>query len=68
LTNSITRNPEDAEDGTQEAFLKAYAHLGTFHGNSRFYTWLVRIAMNEALQCLRQRRRCPRKLSLDQPN
>jgi RNA polymerase sigma-70 factor, ECF subfamily len=67
LTNRISRNPEDAEDGTQEAFLKAYAHLRRFRGDSRFYTWLVRIAINEALQRLRQRRRCPSQLSLDEP-
>lgn len=67
LTNSIIRNREDAEDGTQEAFLKAYAHLGRFRGNSRFYTWLVRIAINEALLRLRQHRRGPSQLSLDEP-
>jgi DNA-directed RNA polymerase specialized sigma24 family protein len=37
LTWRITRNREDAEDGMQEAFLKAYAHLRGFRGNSRFY-------------------------------
>jgi len=63
----ITRNQEDAEDGTQDAFLKAFTHLPWFRGNSRFYTWLVRIAVNQALQQLRQRRRCPRWISLDEP-
>jgi RNA polymerase sigma-70 factor (ECF subfamily) len=67
LTFMITRNQEDAEDGTQEAFLKAFTHLPGFRGNSRFYTWLVRIAINEALLQLRQRRRCPRQISLDEP-
>ena len=67
LTYMITRNREDAEDGTQEAFLKAFTHLSRFRGNSRFYTWLVRIAVNEALLQLRQRRRCPKQVSLNEP-
>src|SRR5207245_3468911 len=48
LTMNITRNREDAEDAMQEAFLKSYAHLKDFQGDSRFYTWLVRIAANFA--------------------
>lgn len=56
LTQNITQNREDAEDAMQEAFLKAYEHLGEFQGNSRFYTWLVRIAVNQALMKLRRRR------------
>jgi RNA polymerase sigma-70 factor, ECF subfamily len=46
LTNNITGNREDAEDAMQDAFLKAFAHLQDFKGDSRFYTWLVRIAAN----------------------
>jgi RNA polymerase sigma-70 factor, ECF subfamily len=65
LTMNITRNREDAEDSMQEAFLKAYSHLDTFHEDSRFYTWLVRIAANEALMRLRKRR--PNQISLDEP-
>jgi RNA polymerase sigma-70 factor (ECF subfamily) len=65
ITMNITRNREDAEDSMQEAFLKAYAHLNTFHEDSRFYTWLVRIAANEALMRLRKRR--PNQVSLDEP-
>jgi len=56
LTQNITQNREDAEDAMQEAFLKAFEHLGDFEGNSRFYTWLVRIAVNQALMKLRRRR------------
>jgi RNA polymerase sigma-70 factor, ECF subfamily len=48
----------------QEAFLKAYQHLPGFEGNSRFYTWLVRIAVNQALMKLRRRR--PNVVSLDE--
>ncbi len=65
LTLNITGNREDAEDAMQDAFLKSYSHLKTFQGDSRFYTWLVRIAANEALMRLRKRR--PNQFSLDQP-
>jgi len=63
LTQNITQNHEDAEDAMQEAFLKAFEHLQEFQGNSRFYTWLVRIAVNQALMKLRKRR--PNQVSLD---
>ncbi len=63
LGQNITQNREDAEDVMQEAFLKAFQHLGDFQGNSRFYTWLVRIAVNQALMKLRKRR--PNEFSLD---
>jgi RNA polymerase sigma-70 factor (ECF subfamily) len=53
---NVTGNPEDAEDVLQEAFFKAFQHLGEFRADSRFYTWLVRIAVNEALMKLRKRR------------
>jgi RNA polymerase sigma-70 factor, ECF subfamily len=65
LTNNITHNREDAEDAMQDAFLKAYSHLNGFQGDSRFYTWLVRIAANEALMRLRKRR--PNQVSIDEP-
>ncbi|MCX6586728.1 MAG: sigma-70 family RNA polymerase sigma factor [Acidobacteria bacterium] len=56
LAKNITQNDEDAEDVLQEAFLKAYTHLDRFHGDAKFYTWVVRIAVNEALMKLRKRR------------
>src|SRR5260370_34931896 len=65
LAMNITGNREDAEDVMQEAFLKSYSHLKGFQGDSRFYTWLVRIAVNEALMKLRKRR--PNQISLDEP-
>jgi RNA polymerase sigma-70 factor (ECF subfamily) len=65
LGMNITQNREDAEDATQDAFLKAYEHLDSFQGGSRFYTWLVRIAVNESLMRLRRRR--PNVVSLDEP-
>src|ERR1700674_2107093 len=64
LTMNITRNREDAEDAMQDAFLKSYAHLKDFQEDSRFYTWLVRIAANEALIRLRKIR--PKQVSIDQ--
>lgn len=64
LGMNITGSREDAEDVMQEAFLKAYQHLPEFEGNSRFYTWLVRIAVNQALMKLRKRR--PNQVSLDE--
>jgi RNA polymerase sigma-70 factor (ECF subfamily) len=56
LAFRITHVKEDAEDVQQEALLKAYTHLGQFEGRSRFTTWISRIAINEALMCLRKRR------------
>src|SRR5215510_12873381 len=66
LAKNITQNDEDAEDVLQDAFLKAYEHLDTFQGNSKFYTWIVRIAVNEALMKLRKRRG-DRTVPLDEP-
>jgi len=66
LVKHITRNDEDAEDVLQEVFLKAFTHLGGFEGNAKFYTWLVRIAVNESLMKLRKRK-TTREVSLDEP-
>jgi RNA polymerase sigma-70 factor (ECF subfamily) len=57
LAQNITRNNEDAEDVVQNAFLKAFQNLPGFRGDSRFYTWLVRITVNEALMNIRRRSR-----------
>jgi RNA polymerase sigma-70 factor (ECF subfamily) len=65
IAQHITQNREDAEDVVQDAFLKAYQNLGQFQGQSKFYTWLVRIAVNEALMRLR-RRRPERMVSIDE--
>jgi RNA polymerase sigma-70 factor (ECF subfamily) len=65
LVGRITRNSEDAEDVLQEALFKAYCNLNQFQGNSRFYTWLVRISINEALMKLRKRRAQP-QVSLEE--
>ena len=65
LALHITQNREDAEDVLQETFLKAYEHLDQFQGNSKFYTWIVRIAVNQALMKLR-RRKTDTSVSLDE--
>jgi RNA polymerase sigma-70 factor (ECF subfamily) len=65
IAQHITQNREDAEDVVQDAFLKAYENLKNFQEQSKFYTWLVRIAVNEALMRLR-RRRPERMVSLDE--
>ncbi len=52
---NITSNREDAEQVVQNVFLKAFRNLAYFRGDSRFYTWLVRIAINESLMKIRGR-------------
>jgi RNA polymerase sigma-70 factor (ECF subfamily) len=66
MAKQITQNDEDAEDVLQETFLKAYSHVDDFQGISKFYTWLVRIAVNEALMKLRKRR-SDKTVPLDEP-
>ena len=45
----IIRNPQDAEEVVQDAFMKAYTHLSRFEGKARFSTWLYRIVYNTAV-------------------
>lgn len=66
LARNITQSTEDAEDVLQETFLKAYSHLDGFQRNSKFYTWIVRIAVNESLMKLRKRK-SDRTVPLDEP-
>ena len=56
LARNITGNHEDAEEVAQNAFFKAFLNMAAFRGDSRFYTWLVRITVNEALMKIRGRR------------
>jgi RNA polymerase sigma-70 factor (ECF subfamily) len=53
---SMIHNREDAEEVVQESFAQAFVHLPSFREESRLYTWLVRITMNQALMRLRKRR------------
>jgi len=52
----MTSNHEDANDLAQETFLKAYRALKSFKGDSSFYTWIYRIAVNKTINFLKQRR------------
>jgi RNA polymerase sigma-70 factor, ECF subfamily len=53
---AVLGNAEDAEEAMQDTFVKAFRHLGQFRRESRFTTWLTRIAVNEALQKRRARK------------
>lgn len=53
----IVKRPEDAEEITQDAFVKAYGSLHSFKGDSRFSTWLYRIVYNSSITHLRKKRR-----------
>jgi RNA polymerase sigma-70 factor (ECF subfamily) len=65
LTYNMTSNREDAEDLTQEIFVKAFKALPRFKGKSSFYTWLYRIAINKTINYRKKRNR-NRPISLDQ--
>lgn len=67
LVMRYVRNPADAEDVAQEAFVKAYRALPQFRGDSAFYTWLYRIAINTAKNALVSRERLPVGYELDAP-
>lgn len=57
ITRVILRDPVEAEDVVQEAYVRAYAHLGQFAGAAKFSTWLTKIAIHEALSRLSGRSR-----------
>ncbi len=59
--NAVVQNEADAEEAAQEAFLKAFTHLSSFRKESKFSTWLIQIAVNEA----RMKRRKDRKTRYD---
>lgn len=61
---SILKDESEAEDAVQEAYLSAYRAVGTFRGEARVSTWLVRIAVNEALGRLRRSERRAEVISL----
>jgi RNA polymerase sigma-70 factor, ECF subfamily len=56
IAQTLTHNREEAEDAVQEAFFKVYERLDQFQENAKFSTWLIRIAVNEALMKLRKKR------------
>jgi RNA polymerase sigma-70 factor (ECF subfamily) len=57
LAYGVVRNPDDALDVVQDAFIKAHRYLDKFEGTSSFYTWLYRIVMNLAIDHIRKTRR-----------
>jgi RNA polymerase sigma-70 factor (ECF subfamily) len=69
LVARLVDDPYDAEEVTQEAFVRAWRSLDRFRGDSQFYTWLYRIGVNEARRCCerreRRRRRVARSLDLE---
>ena len=66
IAQHVTHNREDSEDAVQEAFLKAFQHLGEFREDSKFSTWLIRITLNQSLMKLRKQRRAIREASLNE--
>jgi RNA polymerase sigma-70 factor (ECF subfamily) len=52
ISLKIIRNPQEAEDATQESFIKAYESLGTFKGTSKFSTWLYTIVYRTSIQII----------------
>jgi RNA polymerase sigma-70 factor (ECF subfamily) len=65
LVARLLRDPTEAEDVAQEAFVKAYRALGSFRGDSAFYTWLYRIAVNTARNTMASRQRRPLEYEAD---
>lgn len=66
LVSRLVRDPAEAEDVAQEAFIKAYRALPSFRGDSAFYTWLYRIGVNTAKNWLiANRRRAPTATEID---
>ena len=66
IAQHVTHNREDSEDAVQEAFLKAFQHLGEFREDSKFSTWLIRITLNQSLMKLRKQRRSIREVPLEE--
>ena len=66
LVRRMIRNNEDAEDVVQESLQQAFVHIKSFNGDSRFSTWLSRIAINATLMKLRKKHRLW-DVSLDEP-
>jgi RNA polymerase sigma-70 factor, ECF subfamily len=65
IAQHVTHNREDSEDVVQEAFFKAFQHLGEFREDSTFSTWLIRITLNQSFMKLRKHRAI-REVSLDE--
>src|SRR5436190_14721565 len=56
LSYGVLRNPEDAEEATQDAFLTLYRKIGTFDESKKFFSWFYRVALNAAYSRARRRK------------
>jgi RNA polymerase sigma-70 factor (ECF subfamily) len=56
LSYGVLRNPEDAEEATQDAFWTLYRKIGTFDDSKKFFSWFYRVALNQAYSRLRRRK------------
>ena len=65
LVRRYIRDPMEAEDVAQEAFIKAFRAIGSFRGDSAFYTWIYRIAINTAKNALVASKRRPVNFGID---
>jgi RNA polymerase sigma-70 factor (ECF subfamily) len=64
---AILKDDAAAEDAVQEAYVRAFDHIGKFRGDAQLSTWLTRIVVNEALQALRRTRREQVVILFDEP-
>jgi RNA polymerase sigma-70 factor (ECF subfamily) len=65
LVQRYIRDPMEAEDVVQEAFIKAFRAIGSFRGDSAFYTWIYRIAINTAKNAIVSSKRRPVNVDID---
>ena len=64
IAYAMTKNQSDADDLSQEIFLKVYRFLPQFKGKSKFYTWLYRLAINTCISAINNREKKPEEVSL----
>ncbi len=65
LSYGVLRNPEDAEEATQDTFLTLYRKIGTFDESKKFFSWFYRVALNSAYTRARRRRSAGSTVSLE---
>ncbi|HWR53096.1 MAG TPA: sigma-70 family RNA polymerase sigma factor [Bryobacteraceae bacterium] len=65
VATSVVKDPIDAEDHVQTAFMKAWQNMKNFREDAKFSTWMTRIVTNECLMALRSRRRDGNNISMD---
>jgi RNA polymerase sigma-70 factor (ECF subfamily) len=65
LSYGVLRNPEDAEEATQDTFLTLYRKIGTFDESKKFFSWFYRVALNSAYTRARRRKSSGAMVSLE---